>query len=90
MSEGGGYLSAGDDCDDGHGVDVGGGDASGGLDRFLASLEGRASRRAVRHEAAALHNLEEDEEDGGAGGGDGSAAAGPGNVGVAEIADTVR
>ena len=90
MSQEGDYQLVGEDHGDGHGVDEGGGDASGGLSRFLARLEDRASSCAVRHETAALHDMEEYEEDGEAGGGDGSVVAGPGGRGVAEIADTVR
>ena len=64
----------------------GGEDRGGGLDGFLANLEGRAGRRAARQGAAALL---EDLEDGGADGGEESAAAVPGDR-IIKIADTVR
>ena len=91
------YLFDGGDRGNGQADGGGGGDVSGGLGGLLASLESRAGRRTVRHEAVALHQDEEGDDRGagggddrGAGGGDAVVAAGPGGKTVVEIADTVR
>ena len=87
MSVGRDYLFDGGDHGNGQADGGGGGDASGGLGGLLASLESRAGRRTVRHEAAALHQDEVEGDDRGAGD---TGAAGPGGKTVVEIADTVR
>ena len=97
MSGVGDDLFGGGDRSDGPDDGGGGGDGRGRLGGLLASLEGRASRRAGRHGAAALpEELDdggagggEELDDGGAGGGDESAAARPGDR-IVELADTVR
>ena len=65
MNKGGDDLCGGGDCQDAGGGD---GDASGGLGGLLASLDGHASRRAVRLEEGG---------DLGAVGGDDPAGVGP-------------
>ena len=78
MNKGGDDLCGGVDRQDAGG---GGGDASGGLGGLLASLEGRASRRAVRvEEGGDLEAVGEDDP----------AAAEPGDKPVVVIANTVR